>query len=104
MVLLEGLFRLVLCLSLAGSAAVLLVLGTKAVLKDRLEIGWNYYIWILPLILYLVPFALPLPTLTAGGAAAAAEGAGTVITQGASAAAGAMQTLPTLWERLMAWG
>jgi murein DD-endopeptidase MepM/ murein hydrolase activator NlpD len=116
MVLLEGLFRLVLCLSLAGSAAVLLVLGTKAVLKDRLEISWNYYIWILPLILYLVPFALPLPTLTAGGASAGAEGMGAGITQGASAAAGgelaqavqeaaeAAQTLPSLEERLMDWG
>ena len=34
MALLEGLFRLVVSLSLAGSAATLLVLGAKAVWKD----------------------------------------------------------------------
>ena len=42
MIFLEGLFRLVLPLTLAGSLAALLVLGAKALTRDRLGPGRNY--------------------------------------------------------------
>ena len=57
MALLEAVFRLVVALSFAGSFGVLLVLGGKAALKDRLSPGWSYGLWALPLTLFLVPFA-----------------------------------------------
>ena len=92
MALLEGLFRLVVSLSLAGSAATLLVLGAKAVWKDRLGTGWNYYVWTLPLVLYLVPFAFSLPA-GAGKEAASAGVSSGAASAGAPASAAASQAV-----------
>ena len=92
MALLEGLFRLVVSLSLAGSAATLLVLGAKAVWKDRLGTGWNYYVWTLPLVLYLVPFAFSLPA-GAGKEAASAGVSSGAASAGAPASAAVSQAV-----------
>ena len=60
MILLEGMFRLTLSLTLAGSLGVLLVAAGKAALKGRLSPGWSCRLWSLPLTLFLIPFALPV--------------------------------------------
>lgn len=116
MIFLEGLFRLVLPLTLAGSLAALLVLGAKALTRDRLGPGWNYYIWALPMALYVLPVPLSLgwmeaalPERGAAGSAPAAAVGGAAVTGGgtatAAAAAGAAGPAPTLWELLpvLAW-
>ena len=59
MLLLQGLFRLVLSLSLAGGFATLLVMGARVLARDRLGPRWDRYGWMLPLALYLVPVILP---------------------------------------------
>ena len=108
MIFLEGLFRLVLPLTLAGSLAALLVLGAKALTRDRLGPGWNYYIWALPMALYVLPVPLSLgwmeaalPERGAAGSAPAAAVGGAAATGGgtatAAAAAGAAGPAPTLW-------
>ena len=69
MSILEGIFRLVVSLTLAGSLGTLLVLGGKTAMKDRLSPGWSYLLWALPLALYLVPFALPAMGAASGTSA-----------------------------------
>ena len=103
MALLEAVFRLVIALSFAGSFGVLLVLGGKAALKDRLSPGWSYGLWALPLTLFLVPFALPVRE------AAAFSGAGKGTSLGAPSTGAALSIpqplpvegpLPGLWQSL----
>ena len=69
MLLLQGLFRLVLSLSLAGGFATLLVMGARVLARDRLGPRWDRYGWMLPLALYLVPVILPrtAPAQQGGG-------------------------------------
>ena len=111
MALLEAVFRLVVALSFAGSFGVLLVLGGKATLRDRLSPGWSYGLWALPLTLFLVPFALPVRE------AAAFSGAGKGTSLGAPSTGaglsippsipvegplpGLWQSLCSLWEQLL---
>lgn len=99
MTLMEGMFRLAVSLSLAGGFATLLVLGAKALARDRVGPGWGYYIWMLPLALYLVPVKLPRWGMAAAQAdeirAAIPAAAGAVT----SAAAGqAPAAAPALWD------
>lgn len=114
MMLLEKIFRLILSLTLAGSLGSLLVLGVKRLRGDRMGTGWNYGVWLLPLTLYLVPFALPLGgTLPAGDAGsyplgtggAALSGGAAALTQGAGQVVlpspGFWDTLPAVWEQAL---
>ena len=111
MALLEAVFRLVVALSFAGSFGVLLVLGGKATLKDRLSPGWSYGLWVLPLTLFLVPFALPVREAAAFSGAgkgtslgAPSTGAGLSIPQPIPVEGplpGLWQSLCSLWEQLL---
>ena len=106
MAFLEALFRLVLSLSFAGGAGTLLVLGAKALWKDRPGPRWNYYVWALPLVLYVVPFSFSLPLPGAGTGAAGASSGGVSAGAGASAASQALQgteAAPGLLELAAAW-
>ena len=103
MLLLQGLFRLVLSLSLAGGFATLLVMGARVLARDRLGPRWDRYGWMLPLALYLVPVILPRSAPAQQGAAVQAAGdtAGSV----SAAVGGQAPAMASLWEGLMAfWG
>ena len=103
MLLLQGLFRLVLSLSLAGGFATLLVMGARVLARDRLGPRWDRYGWMLPLALYLVPVILPRTAPAQQGAAVQAAGdtAGSV----SAAVGGQAPAMASLWEGLMAfWG
>lgn len=109
MLFLQDLFRLVVSLTLAGGFATLLVLLVKALTRDRLGPGWNYYIWTLPLALYLIPVALPRlnAALAEGTKEGAKAGAGlnAVIQSGQAAAAGHAPEVLSFWESAAAfWG
>ena len=111
MALLEAVFRLVVALSFAGSFGVLLVLGGKATLKDRLSPGWSYGLWALPLTLFLVPFALPVREAAAFSGAGGESSLGTLPTGAALSIPpsipvegplpGLWQSLCSLWEQLL---
>jgi len=116
MILLEGIFRLVFSLTLAGSLGVLLAAAGKAVLKDRLSPEWGCRLWALPVTLFLVPFALPLgeialsPEGNPAGTSAAAGTAALTVSQAAPAAGsplpGLWQSLAAVWDRaipMLAW-
>lgn len=49
-------FRLVLSMSISGSALILLLMLLKPFFKERFSKAWQYYIWIVVLIRLLLPF------------------------------------------------
>jgi len=101
MMFLEELFRLTLSLSLAGGAASLLVLGLKALTRDRLGPGWNYYIWLLPLALYLMPVSLPgLGGALAAQAGGEAKAAVQAVMAAGQVPAGTGSQAPAVWDSL----
>lgn len=115
MTLLEGVFRLVSALTLAGSLGVLLALGGRSLLKDRLSPGWAYGLWLLPLVLFLVPFALPVRagtayktagTAFAGSVAGAAAPAAPQAVPETGVLPGLCRNLASFWEQalpVLAW-
>ena len=101
MLLLQGLFRLVLSLSLAGGFATLLVMGARVLARDRLGPRWDRYGWMLPLALYLVPVILPRTAPAQQGAAV--QAAGDTTGSVSAAVGGQAPAMASLWEGLMAF-
>lgn len=50
-------------LSLSGSVLILLLLALRPLLRDRIGQGWQYYLWLIPLLRLLLPFS-PKVSLT----------------------------------------
>lgn len=44
-------------LSLSGSVLILLLLALRPLLRDRIGQGWQYYLWLIPLLRLLLPFS-----------------------------------------------
>ncbi len=115
MMALEGLFRLVQALTLAGSLGVLLALGGRGLLKDRLSPGWASALWSLPLVLFLVPFALPVRgggvqgaagTVSPGGVSGAVASVTPQAVPEAGAIPGLCRDLGAFWDQalpVLAW-
>ena len=52
----NGIFKIVLSLSLSGSLLILVLFLCKPLIKNKLSKGWQYYIWLIVIARLLLPF------------------------------------------------
>ena len=48
--------KIVLSLSISGALLMLVVLGLKQIYKNKFSKRWQYYIWIIVVLRFLIPF------------------------------------------------